>query len=132
MITYKTITIPEPLYARAKELAQTSQQDIATVIAEALEQSLPPLKGKKNELTDDVIAREQAAYRRLHPSLLAQYAGEYVAIHQGKLVGHDVDQVALLLNVKKQFPGEFVWIAPVLQEPEEVYIIHSPRLVADK
>lgn len=80
-------------------------------------------------LDDEAINREGAAYRRLHPELKQKYLGQYVAVHGGKLVDHDSNQVDLYLRVEARYPGEFVWIAPVQEEPEEVYVIHSPRLV---
>ena len=71
--------------------------------------------------------REEAAYRRLHPSLLEKYPGQYVAIYGGELVDYDTDQVKLYLRVKSCYPGEFVWVAPVRPEPEEMYVNRSPR-----
>ena len=71
--------------------------------------------------------REEAAYLRLHPSLLENYQGQYVAIYGGELIDHDKDQVELYLRVKSSYPDKFVWIAPVCPEPEETYITRSPR-----
>ena len=48
-----------------------------------------------------------------------KYLGQYVAVYRGELIDHDVDQVALYLRVKEQYPGEFIWIAPVGEAPEE-------------
>jgi hypothetical protein len=73
--------------------------------------------------------REEAAYRRLHPALFEEYAGQYVAIYGGELVDHDKDQVELYLRVKSRYSGKFVWIAPVRPEPEETYAVRSPRFV---
>ena len=75
------------------------------------------------------MLREEAAFRRLHPSLYKGYAGKYVAIHNEQLVDSDVDQVALYRRVRKQHPGKFVWIAPVDESPEEVLVFRSPRFV---
>jgi len=73
--------------------------------------------------------REEAAYHRLHPSLLEKYPGQYAAIYGGELVDHDKDQVELYLRVKARYSGKFVWIAPVRPEPEETYAVRSPRFV---
>ena len=71
--------------------------------------------------------REEAAYRRLHPSLLEKYPDQYVAIYDGELVDHDSDQVELYLRVKLRYSNKFIWIAPVRPESEETYITRSPR-----
>jgi hypothetical protein len=78
---------------------------------------------------DEAMNQEGAAYRHLHPALKEKYLGQYVAIYGGNLVDYDSDQVELYLRSKKRYAGEFVWIAPVQEEAEEVYVIHSPRLV---
>ncbi len=75
------------------------------------------------------IRREEAAFRKLHPSLYKQYAGEYVAVYNEQLIDSDSDQVALYRRVRKQHPGEFIWIAPVNENPDEVLVFRSPRLL---
>jgi len=119
-----TLTIPEEVYRRAKRIARSSGREVAEVLVEAISlediSELPP-----------AIEREGAAFRRLHPTLRRDYPGQFVAIHGETLVDHDHDQVTLFLRVKERFPGEFVWIAPVGESPEESYRIHSPRLLRD-
>ena len=75
------------------------------------------------------IRREEAAFRKLHPSLRKQYAGEYVAIYNEQLVDSDSDQVALYRRMRKQHPGQFIWIAPVNESPDEIFVFRSPRLL---
>lgn len=80
---------------------------------------------------DADMHREEAAFRNLHPSLYKKYAGKYVAVYNEQLVDSDSDQVALLLRTRKQYPNEFVWIAPVNESPDEVFVFRSPRLLRD-
>ncbi len=75
------------------------------------------------------MLREEAAFRRLHPSLYKQYAGEYVAIYEEQLIDSDSDQVALYRRVRQQHPGKFVWIAPVKESPDEALVFRSPRFL---
>ena len=49
--------------------------------------------------TDAVVDREAEAFRRLHPTLLRNYPGEFVAIQNGVMVDRDPDQVALYLSL---------------------------------
>lgn len=75
------------------------------------------------------MLREEAAFRRLHTSLYEEYAGQYVAIYNEQLVDSDSDQASLYLRMRKRYPQEFVWIAPVNESPDEVVFFRSPRLL---
>jgi len=118
-----TLSIPTNLYRRAKRIAESQQQAVADVIVAAI--VLKEDEGTKETAVD----REEAAFHRLHPILREKYAGQYVAIYGGECVDQDQDQVALFLRMRTQYPNEFVWIAPVLQMPEEVLQMRSPRFV---
>lgn len=76
---------------------------------------------------DEVVARERQAYVALHPTLLKNYPNQYVAIHNGQLVDHDANGLALSLRMRQQFPNQFVWIAPVKAQAIEEWVIRSPR-----
>jgi hypothetical protein len=73
--------------------------------------------------------REKLAFQQMHPHLLEKYAGQYVAIYEGKLVDHDIDKQALFQRIDTAFPDVFVLIRPVLVTPEIVYQSRSHRLV---
>ncbi len=75
------------------------------------------------------MRREEAAFRKLHSSLYKKYAGEYVALHNEQLIDHDSNQVALYRRIRQQHPGEFVWIGPVNESPDEVLVFRSPRFL---
>ena len=70
---------------------------------------------------DSAMWREEMAYRRLHPSLLDSYAGQYVAIYDEQLFDHDVDELELYLRIRQQFGNEFVLMTQVKDEAEAVY-----------
>ncbi|MEM7534858.1 MAG: DUF5678 domain-containing protein [Chloroflexota bacterium] len=74
--------------------------------------------------------REEMAYRRLHPSLLDTYLGQYVAIYDEQLIDHDMDELELYLRVRKQFGDEFVLMTQVEDEAEAVYTFRSPKLAS--
>ncbi len=75
-----------------------------------------------------IMQQETDAFRAMHADLLAKYPNEYVAVHQGQLVDHDSDQLALFMRIDKQYPDIPVLITQVLPEPEEIYTFRSPRL----
>lgn len=126
MPNYVTISIPEPLYRRARELARLSQRPVDEVITEALEGAFPAFDVNPER---EQLEREQAAYARLRESLLETHEGQYVAIHGGELVDADVDQTALLRRIDARFPNEVVHLRRVTREPDRELRIYSPRLI---
>jgi hypothetical protein len=123
-----TLTIPKPLYERARLAAENQRRDVSEVVAEVLEQAFPPLSVDSNPPVENRDAeREITAFHRLHPWLLANFANEYAAIYQGELVDHDPDVTALLGRIDQRFPENFVLIRPVLKEPDIVYRHRSVR-----
>lgn len=121
-----TIAIPDELYQRAERIAHLREQAVADVLVDSIVLVDVEETDGENALAVD---REEAAFKRLHPMLREQYFGQYVAIYQGELIDHDSDQVALFLRIQEKYPDEFVWIAPVGKEPEETYVLRSPRFV---
>ncbi len=73
------------------------------------------------------MQHESDAFRHMHADLLARYPNEYVAIHQGQLVDHDADQLALLARIEDRYPDVPVLIRQVLAEPDEIFTFRSPR-----
>ena len=118
-----TVSIPDEMYRHAERLARLREQTVAEVLLNSI--VLPEVE----EESEDVdVAREEAAFKRLHPMLRGKYFGQYVAIYQGELIDHDADQVALFLRTKEKHPNQFIWIAPVREEPIETFYIRPSRL----
>lgn len=126
MSEYVTISIPESLYRRARDLARLNRQTVNAVIAEALDQAFPVFHISPER---EKMEQEQAAYMRLRESLLATHEGQYVAIHGGRVVDADPDEATLAIRVSESYPGQVVHIRQVNREPERDLVIRSPRLV---
>ena len=47
------------------------------------------------------ISEESQIYQRRHAELKAQYLGQYIAMHDGQVVDHDNDFVALRERVRR-------------------------------
>ncbi|PKO24192.1 MAG: hypothetical protein CVU38_00105 [Chloroflexi bacterium HGW-Chloroflexi-1] len=73
------------------------------------------------------LQSERAAFQRLLPELLDTHAGQFVAIHDGRVVDADADQRALAGRVITQ-GWEPVYIQEVRAEPY-VYEVPSPEVV---
>jgi hypothetical protein len=85
--------LPEPLYERAEQLARLRQQDVATVLEEILDDTLPPVTDEEELFdlseSDDPLDREMAAYIAMHPLLKEKYFGKHVAVYGGQLIDYD-------------------------------------------
>ena len=107
----------------SRQLQQVATQRAAEVSALA-EQIIREFL---REQAQKKMKREMEAFRTMHAELLAQYQGEYVAVHEKKVIDHDSDQLALFLRVDEQYPDVPILIKQVRKEVEEVYTIRSPR-----
>jgi hypothetical protein len=133
MIKDVSVTIPQSIYQRVRQLALARNQPVSDVLANVLDEALPPNEeavGAKPSSTDDKAAdREMHAYIALHPMLKEKFLGMHVAIHNGQLIDYDQDYEALYKRIDKQFPDEFVWLATVEEEPMRTLVFRSPRFV---
>lgn len=122
-----SIAIPNTVYERAKQLANLRHQAVADLFADAL-----ALIEAENSLdAQQAMAQEENAYKAMHHQLLTQYAGEYVAIYQGRLIDHDADELALLERLDANYPHDVVLMRKVEPLPEPELRIRSPRLVSE-
>ena len=81
----------------------------------------------RNEVRQ-ILKRETDAFRAMHIELLRKHRGQFVAIHQGQVVDHDDDQLALFMRVDERYPDTPVLVKRVLPEFEESYTFRSPRI----
>lgn len=73
--------------------------------------------------------REYAAFRRLLPDLLRTHRGQYVAVHDGAVVGAGPDMIAVAHEAYGRFGAVEILVRQVTDEPPRVARILSPRLV---
>ena len=123
-----TVSIPQKLYRRVRELARVRKRPVDDVLLEVLDQALPP--GDESDVTDEdtAVEREMKAYIALHPMLKEKYLGRHVAIYGGELIDVDKDYAALYERIDTQYPDEFVWLATVEEEAIPTLVFRSPRL----
>ena len=133
MTEYVTVSIPEGLHHRARKLARARRRPVDVVIAELLDESLPPvgaLSSQNVNLDEEAaVAREMEAYMILHPALKAEYFGQHIAILDGRMIDHDPDPGVLYQRIATQYPNRFVWMTVVEDEPFTTLTFRSPRIV---
>jgi hypothetical protein len=70
---------------------------------------------------------EHRAFLRLRASLLQTHAGQYVAVHEGKVVDAGEDKIGLGLRVYSKFGYVPIYVGRVTSERQAVVRVPSPR-----
>ena len=70
---------------------------------------------------------EKKAFWALRGQLLDQYEGQYVAIHQGRVVDHDTDKLKLGLRIYRRFGYQPIYVQLVSRHGLPVKWLSSPR-----
>lgn len=78
-----------------------------------------------------LMEKEVAAFEKLHATLVRDYLDEYVAIHQGQVINHDIDQLNLVDRIENTCPNKVILIRQVQSKLPPPLIIRSPRLVRE-
>jgi hypothetical protein len=79
-------------------------------------------------MTTQKLEAEAQAFERMHPQLVKQYLGQFVAVHEGQIADADVDFEALFLRLQERLGDVPVLIRPVGTEPTPELRAPSPRL----
>jgi hypothetical protein len=127
-----TLTIPDPIYDKAKRIAQEQELDVTEVLVEFTARGENAFDGIMDDEDDStILAEEEATFIRMHPELWEKYPGRYVAIYGDQLIDHDANLGALNKRIRQQFGDTPVWISPVRENPIEEWVFRSPHLVND-
>lgn len=73
------------------------------------------------------MEKEVAAFEEQHSTLVAQYLGEFIAMVQGQVIGHDLDQWALIRRVRSDYPDQVVLFRQVEESLPRDLVVHSVR-----
>jgi hypothetical protein len=77
---------------------------------------------------DDKWRREQRAFRRLLPELLATHRGRFVAIHEGRVVESGDDKIDVARRAYARFGYVPIFVSLVAEPPAVPVRVPSPRL----
>lgn len=83
-------------------------------------------RSSTRQLPEEPMAAEERAFRQKQDQLLRRYAGQYVALYQGQVVGHGVDDEELARHMFEKLGDAAFYIAKVEKEPS-VYELLSPE-----
>ena len=114
------IVIPSRLVEQLEWIAETRSQKTEAIVEEALQNYLRQIEREK-------IQREAEAFREMYEELRNKHFGDYVAIHEGRVVDFDKDFVALHTRIRERYGRRPVLIRRVESTPERDLIFRSPR-----
>ncbi len=83
---------------------------------------------KMRERSNEPLAAEEQAFRRKRAQLLRRHKGQFVALYQGRVVGHGADDEELARRTFEKLGAAPFYIAKVEKEPT-VYELPSPEVV---
>ena len=113
-----TIHLPESLAMAVDQRAARQHMTPEAWVAHLVEQHL---RAVPRADIHAAFEREAAAFDRLQPALMAQYAGEYVAVYQEQVAAHGVNAFSVLKQVQAAWGDVVCYVGLVSAE--------SPRLV---
>ncbi|NKQ36462.1 MAG: ribbon-helix-helix domain-containing protein [Chloroflexi bacterium] len=119
-----TLTLPKETLEKLDSVAAQTGVTVSDLADKAIQQYLRREAERK-------IIREEEAYHAQHNQLLKQYHGQFIAMHEGQVVDHDMDELTLYLRIRQQYPQTGVLIKRVTSGPDEVWHMRSPRLEYD-
>lgn len=110
------------LLRRVRKLPPFASDEIRRSLANAEEQIHARVYAPRA-----VIDREEAAYQRNRAEWDTLYAGQYIAVHFGQVIDHDVDKRLLIRRLDQQQREEGRFRAYIVQVGAPIYEARGPR-----
>jgi len=121
MMNTSAVALQPDLVERIRRATKNVGASVEDFVNQAVRERLENLEDQKLEA-------ESQAFERLHPQLIQQYLGQFVAVHNGRIVDADADFEVLFLRLQ-EYLGEIpVLIRAVNTEPTLELRAPSPRL----
>ncbi len=115
------IALQPKLVEQVRWIAKSERGTIEDFVNKAIRERL-------RRLEDQKLEAEARVFERMHPQLVEQYLGQFVAVHDGQVVDADVDFEALFLRLQNRFGDIPVLIRLVGANPILELRAPSPRL----
>lgn len=121
-----TLDVPENIYREVAQLAQETQRTVDQVLEEIVIRSFPAFYVDPDQ---DKMQREVDAFEAMHAELWEKYPNEYVAVYQGQVIDHDMDEMVLIDRIRAIYPDEVIMVDKVLPQLQREIVFRSPRFV---
>lgn len=117
-----TVALKPDVADQIEKLAQETHSNAEAVVDHALRAYLAQRRHEK-------IRAEMQTFEHQRDALLAQYRGEYVAMHEGQVIDHDRDLRTLYLRVFARLGHVPVLLKQVTDEAQQELVFRSPRFL---
>jgi hypothetical protein len=97
-----TVEIPDALFAAVRKKARERKMTPENLVVEWLSERTRDDEEDQMEWRNAVRA-EAKALAQLKPGLMSQYAGQYVAVYEGKVIGSNENEFVLLQQIHQQY-----------------------------
>jgi len=121
MMNTSAVALQPDLVERVRRVTKNVGASVEDFVNQAVRERLENLEDQKLEA-------ESQAFERLHPQLIRQYMGQFVAVHNGQVVDADANFEALFLRLQQHLGEIPVLIRAVSTEPTPELRAPSPRL----
>lgn len=116
-----TVTLKPTIAEKAKRFIERSHESLDMLVDKALSAYL-------DEADREKIRAERRVFDAQREELLAKYRGEYIAVHEGKVMDHDPHLGTLHRRVFARLGDTAVLLKKVTDEPDRELVFRSPRL----
>ncbi len=120
-----TIQLPQDLYDAVRKKAAAQQKTTDALVTEWVSEHLD--ESETSEMTQ-AFEQEVAAFDQMRTDLLTQYAGQFVAIYQGKVVANGSEKLALLDKVREQYGNVVCYVEKVAPDSPRTVRMPSVRV----
>ena len=116
-----TINLRPELIKRLEDAAAEQSVMLEDLLESAIQTYLRSMEREK-------IKAKAQAFRSMHAELTKKYLGQYVAIHNARVVDHDENFESLHSRIRQRFGRQPVLLRRVEAEPQRTLLFRSPRL----
>lgn len=113
------IVLKENLREPLVQSAARENRSIDDLVNEAVENYL--LEQQRAKIDEEIVA-----FEAIYNQLMENHYGEWVAIHEGQLVDHDMDGTALYQRVRAKFVAISVLLRRVTEDANDDIWIRTP------
>lgn len=85
--------------------------------------------GEEKRIEREKIHQESEAFIAQHNELLKTKKGQYVALHEGKVVDHDQDGRVLYVRIRNKYGRTPILIRQVTEQNQRVLIFREDEIV---
>ena len=104
-----------------RQVAAEQGANLEDVLTELVEKYL-------REVRHTQLLAEMEHFRVQHAGLSVTYRGEYIGMHEGRVLDHDPDGGALHTRLLRQYGDLPILIVQVTESPEQEFMVRNPRL----